>query len=82
MIHTRYALDKKSWSCRSALPNGEVKGAFPANYLIPLVISPNPLEYNDVPFGIFMWSIIGSIIAVFGAFIGTYIVKRDWKLDW
>jgi len=65
----------RSWWALLVIPIAFSAGAFLAMYLIPLVISPNPLAMNDAPFGVILWEIFGPIIAAFGALLGISIVK-------
>jgi len=64
-----------SWWAILVIPIAFSLGEFLAFYLISLVISPNPLDIGDTGFGVFLWAIIGPIIATVGALIGTVIVK-------
>jgi len=67
----------RSWWAILVVPIAFVLGGFLAFYVIPLVISPNPLAIGDAPFGVFLWEIIGPILALFGALIGTAI----WRVS-
>lgn len=49
--------------------------------LVTLLFVPNPIGVDDVPFGVVGVAVIGFIIAVFGAWIGTFIVKK-WGRNW
>jgi hypothetical protein len=65
----------RSWWALLVIPLAFSAGAFLAIYLIPLVISPNPLAIDDVGFGAFLWAVFGPIFAVFGALFGILILK-------
>ncbi len=73
------ALLFRSWWAILVVPIAFALGGLLAFYLIPLVISPNPLEIGDVGLGVFLWAIIGPICALFGALIGSTIIKRADK---
>ena len=66
----------RSWWAVLVVPIAFTTGMFLAFYLIPLVISPDPLSINDVPFGVGLWEIIGPITALIGALFGTFIDKK------
>lgn len=66
----------RSWWAVLVIPITFTAGALLAFYLIPLVISPNPLAMNDAPFGVFLWEVIGPITALIGALFGTFIDKK------
>jgi len=65
----------RSWWALLVIPIAFSAGAFLAIYLIPLVISPDPLAIDDVGFGAFLWAVFGPIFAVFGALFGILILK-------
>jgi len=69
------ALLFRSWWAILVIPIAFSAGVLLAFYLMPMVISPNPLDIGDTGFGVFLWAIIGPMIALFGALIGTAIVK-------
>ena len=66
----------RSWWAVLVVPIAFTAGMFLAFYLIPLVISPNPLAIDDAPFGVGLWEIIGPITALIGALFGTFIDKK------
>ena len=66
----------RSWWAVLVVPIAFTAGMFLAFYLIPLVISPNPLSINDAPFGVGLWEIFGPITALIGALFGTFIDKK------
>lgn len=65
----------QSWWALLVIPIAFSAGAFLAIYLIPLVISPDPLAIDDVGFGAFVWAVCGPIFAVFGSLLGILILK-------
>jgi hypothetical protein len=69
----------RSWWAILVVPIAFTFGALLAIYLIPLVYSPNPLEIDDVPFGVFLWVVVGPFSATIGALFGTYIDKEARK---
>ena len=71
----------RSWWAILVVPIAFALGGVLAIYLIPLVISPNPLAMDDAPFGVILWEIIGPILAIIGAFFGNAIVWA-WKQRW
>ena len=71
----------RSWWAILVVPIAFALGGLLAFYLIPLVISPNPLEIGEFPFAIGLWEIIGPIPVILGACIGTFIVKK-WGRNW
>ena len=66
----------RSWWAVLVVPIAFTAGMFLAFYMIPLVISPNPLSLNDAPFGVGLWEITGPITALIGALFGTFIDKK------
>jgi hypothetical protein len=69
----------RSWWAVLVVPIAFALGGFLAFYLVPLVISPNPFDIGDAPFGVFLWEIIGPILALFGALIGTALRKNRYR---
>ena len=52
----------RSWWATLDIPIAFSCGEFLAFYLISLVISPNPLEMDDAPFGVFLWGSLGLLV--------------------
>lgn len=75
LLGTVSAVLFRSWWALLVIPIAFSAGAFLAIYLMPLVISPNPLAVDDVGFGAFLWAVFGPIFAVFGALLGILILK-------
>jgi hypothetical protein len=75
LLGTVSAILYRSWWALLVIPIAFSAGAFLAIYLMPLVISPNPLAVDDVGFGAFLWAVFGPIFAVFGALLGILILK-------
>ena len=69
----------RSWWAVLIVPIAFTAGTLLAFYLIPLVLSPNPLAMGDAPLGFFLWEVIGPITAVIGALFGTFIDKKARK---
>jgi hypothetical protein len=70
------ALLCRSWWAILYVPLAFAAGELLMWYLIPLVISPNPLAHlatDDGPFGVALYAIFGSLAAIFGAWIGAAI---------
>lgn len=79
LLGTVSAVLFRSWWAILVIPVAFSLGEFLAFYLIPLVISPNPLEIDDAPFGVFLWALGGPISATIGALFGTFMVKKVWE---
>jgi hypothetical protein len=75
LLGTVSAVLYRSWWALLVIPIAFSAGAFLAMYLMPLVISPNPLAIDDVGFGAFLWAVGGPIFAAFGALLGILILK-------
>jgi hypothetical protein len=73
------ALLFRSWWAILVVPIAFALGGFLAYYLIPLVISPNPLD--DVGFALYLWVYIGPITVTLGALIGTAIITTISKRE-
>jgi len=69
------ALLFRSWWAMLVIPVSFLAGVALVYYLMPLVIAPDPLDIGDTGFGVLLWAIIGPIITLVGALIGTAIVK-------
>jgi hypothetical protein len=67
------ALLCRSWWAILYVPLAFAAGELLTFYLIPLVISPNPLAIDDAPLGVAMYAILGTLAAIFGASAGAGI---------
>ena len=70
------ALLCQSWWAILYVPLAFAAGEVLMWYLVPLVISPNPLAHlalDDGPFGVALWAILGSLAAICGASAGAAI---------
>lgn len=70
----------RSWWALLVIPIAFALGALLAFYLIPLVISPDPLAIGDTGYAVFLYASIAPIIAVIGASIGTAAGISFWRL--